>query len=130
MKKLLFLLLVGFSSFAHADYDTTLEVADCDKIASSGGMAGALVGSTAGGATGAVAGRMLFGRKGGWIGGLIGGIAGGAAGENMTSTKTYRCVIKFKDTKGKTIVQEVVGQHRSIGERVKVYESSNGLVVR
>lgn len=130
MKHPIMLTLLLASTSAFADYTSTLELAECEKIASSGSMTGAVVGSATGAVAGAAVGRMIFGKSGGWLGGIVGSVGGGAAGENIAGSSTYRCIVKFKDPQGKLVLQEAVGKQRRVGDPVKVFVSDNGTVVK
>lgn len=132
-KALIALTLVATLSAANAasEYFSTVKSAECTLVAKTGGTTGAIAGGAVGATAGAVAGEALFGRKyGGLIGGLLGGAAGGTVGENIASTKTYNCVVKFTAQNGREAFAETTGNSYSIGQQIKVYDADGRYLIK
>lgn len=130
MKHIIPIVMLAVATSAFADFNTRIEMAECQEIASSGSYTGATVGAVAGGVVGAMAGKYLFGKRGTAIGGLAGAVGGGLAGEKLAGSSTYHCVVKYRDPKGQLRVQEVVGKQRRVGESIKVFEADTGNVIQ
>jgi uncharacterized protein YcfJ len=125
------LLVALNSAYASSEYFSTVKSAECTLVAKTGGTTGAIAGGAIGATAGAVAGKALFGRKyGGLLGGLAGGAVGGTVGENIASTKTYNCIVRFTAQSGKEAFAETTGQEYIVGQQVKVYDSEGRYLIK
>ena len=130
MKKFCFALLVAASFNAvGAEYQATVTSSDCVKISQHNNITSTLIGSSVGSGLGAYAGGRFFGRNGSIVGGLVGATAGGYLAEKHLAESSYRCVVSFNDTKGKTVTTETLGNLYKAGQSVRVIDAGHKVIV-
>lgn len=111
------------------EYTSKVEHAACTLVAKTDSTVGTVGGAAVGAGAGAVVGGLLFGKKGKGWGAAAGGLAGGYAGNEMAATKTYSCVVKYKNDKDKDAYAETLGKERRVGEQLMIFQGEDGKVL-